>query len=693
MDSNNSITDESDHDIILNSSTNQNSSNQNLLSPDSANAFSMIQNSWIENWTDPLPTNKEDRIKQALKLMENEELAFNNGKKIKKHSIRQIAVFFKIPKSTLYDRLKNKLPSQITIQQSTLPTSTPTSTTLKKNSISSHRLQMKISPERELKLIEQIKLLCQIMGNILNPTQIKNFIITSLDDNQIILGKKWVHNFIRRHETSIIYGSLNHNNNNIQLINLRNSRNHFPYLWKCFVPLLQSVLNKNVSFYYITRSSINKKNLSSIFTCFEISIDKSLHHNNTTSFKILPKFKPIAIIFPDFFELDNSNPNSNSLLQIQNENTNTTVTSNNGNNNFLDINLPNNENSTNLLKNKSLKKIKSDPTTTTSNITPQDEKIQKQFKLDKLNSIFLRFYEKCGKVYNKQNPNQPFIIFEGLNDLYNWTPNFILENISINHFLSLPWNQSIFQETIIYQFKDYLLDIKNSIKSMNSTQLKSLEFDLDSQNLDLNIINKQFANVVSNISSNTTNNNTTNLIIDDDSSNDTLNLANRLTKSINNNHSNNNNNNNNTANTTNNIQATPQDLLPDVELNMFTTPSPFTSSTNNNTNNSNSNTNTNNNNNNRQDTNNSTMLTTGLSMITDVQPSSLTRKNNHNNPTNSMEIQAPLNIFEDNSVVQLQDIVRTIEANEDNIFADVLNGDAKLQLEDIFRRLKEIIPH
>lgn len=69
---------------------------------------------WNQIFNDPISSEREKRIQQALDFMDTENKAYQTNKKLTKHSFRQIAQFFSVPKSTLYDRTKSKQPGKNT---------------------------------------------------------------------------------------------------------------------------------------------------------------------------------------------------------------------------------------------------------------------------------------------------------------------------------------------------------------------------------------------------------------------------------------------------------------------------------------------------------------------------------------------------------------------------------------------------
>lgn len=417
------------------------------LTAAAAAAVASIQDVWSENFNEPLPTNKEERIQQALEFMRNEKHAHAADKNIKKHSIRQIALFFQVPKSTLYDRLKNR---------ALLPNGGKTGNAVEASPVSTysmssraHSQQMKISMEKEEALLQQTKKLCHALGNTINLTHLKDF-ITSLADG-VSLGKKWVHNFTRRHDSDLIYGTLS-SRFNVRVSSSKNCRCNFEYLWRCFIPLLQETVKKlpqDEPFYYITKTSIHQPSMTSIFTCFEVK-------PRDLSVRLFGE--PHLVMFPDYFgksftQRDLGKDPTTSIM--------------NGNENIDHENLRDN-----------------DPTT--ENIMNRHEKLQKHYKIDKLNTVFASIYEHCCTSSNLSPGTVPLVVFEGFTDRYNWDPLAGKDMVHLGRFLAVPWNQQIFQQLISKQMMNIVNDVTRR-SSMVPSQLTDMETDTVLHHTDLDM--------------------------------------------------------------------------------------------------------------------------------------------------------------------------------------------------------------
>lgn len=642
------------------------------LSLDSASA---IRNSWIENWSEPLPTNKEDRIQQALKLMKTEEDAFNMGKNVKKHSIRQIALFFKIPKSTLYDRLKNRTPTTIN-NSLNMHSNTNTNKSksiekknelknINKNPLSSHRLQMKLSPEKEQELLTKLKTLCHLTGNILTPGQIKKFITTCLDDDTT-LGKKWVHNFLRRHDNDIIYGS-SQILPNVQISNARNSRNHFSYLRKCFIQLFEEklkILPNDTTFYYIVRSCLDQKNMSSIFTCFEISI---------TEMKITTKFKPIIVLFPRFIEktknksstTTTTNNNQNLSFIFPNSNSSTGKMSDINPSNSIEDNLSfanvNQQDSNfNTISKPSIDNISEKNKQPNYNkSTVKDDKIHKQAKIEKLNSIFIRFYSECLSLNKSEKKSKnPFIIFEGLTDRYNWDFEFLSQRISDkDNFLTVPWNESIIQNNILHQLRTIVSDITTDLISMKTNQLSSLELDIDPSNLNTDIIRSSFFEIFHTASNQSLKQKNLNNIQDQEI------LSRQKQKNVSTIQNTKNNSYNDDKSPPSSNKSLLSTIPSDVNLNFYG--------------------------------NFNSLPPTGSN-----SPKQSLNNENSNISKSTPDFISPNNILQNenadkyngSTMTQLQSVIKMVEENEKHIY-DGMSTDSKTCLKEIFKQIKDIAPH
>lgn len=454
-----------------------------------AAAVASVQDAWAENFHEPLPTNKEDRIKQALEFMRSEGQAHAADKNMKKHSIRQIAMFFQVPKSTLYDRLKHTAAHAN-------PNGGPENTRMNMAgptySVSSraHSQQMKLSPERELTLLHQLHDLCHALGNTLNLTHIRDFIISLVQG--VTLGKKWVHNFNRRHDDAVVYGT-HSSQYNVKMMNSKSCRSNYEYLWKCFVPLLQeriSQLPADEPFFYITRTCIHQASMSSIFTCFKIV------PGDLTMTMVFP---PRVVLFPDYFgriylqlrDLKRSEDRhgygvaavGDEADEVERSSASSSSASSAGS--------------------RAIDKNEKDHGVDHNKINNQ-EKLQKEFKLRKLNQVFHRLYTDCclhtgqphngGEITipNGQEPlteqaskeQVPLVIFEGFEDRYNWDPLICRSLVVLGKFLAFPWNHQLFQKMIAAELQAVVDNVAQSA-SITATQLSSMELDLDQVEINL----------------------------------------------------------------------------------------------------------------------------------------------------------------------------------------------------------------
>ncbi|EDO16976.1 hypothetical protein Kpol_1041p34 [Vanderwaltozyma polyspora DSM 70294] len=414
--------------------------------------------SWVQDFIDPLPTDKEERIRKAIEFMQVESSVNVEGRNSKKHSIRQIALVFQIPKSTLYDRLKSNSNStnknagntdklgdincssgsvdngNVNAKRRKVGSRSIVSTTggSAANSLRSHAQQMKLSVEREELLINHIRNMNHALGNTMKTSKLKEFIFSLTED--IFLGKKWVQNFIKRNEHSIIYGSVN-SQHNIQISNLKNSINNFELLWDCFLPLYKETINglkqRNEPFYLIVKSCIHEQSMSSLFTCLKIS---------PVDFEIELIGTPLVVLFADYY-----GKNINVVSVDNTDNTENT-----------------------------LKKSK----------TSKDDKLKKEFKLDKLNETFKSIYSNCVSLHEDNGTaNVPMVFFEGFQLNYNWEPLQCNELVTSGKFISFPWNQSITRDEIVALYNEQMsTTLETQTTFDNATNFKVTGIELNTSN-------------------------------------------------------------------------------------------------------------------------------------------------------------------------------------------------------------------
>lgn len=118
------------------------------------------------------------------------------------------------------------------------------------------------------------------------------------------------------------------------------------------------------------------------------------------------------------------------------------------------------------------------------------EKFQKQYKVDKLNEVFAGIYADCCTKRNADTGSEselmPFVVFEGFNDRYNWDPLACKSLVHLGHFLALPWNQQIFQQSISKQLINVVDNVARS-SSILATQLSVMETTLEHTDLDMSM--------------------------------------------------------------------------------------------------------------------------------------------------------------------------------------------------------------
>lgn len=136
------------------------------------------------------------------------------------------------------------------------------------------------------------------------------------------------------------------------------------------------------------------------------------------------------------------------------------------------------------------------------------EKLQKEFKLRKLNHVFHSVYAECcaqstqlpngeeathgsegvqnGEGFTEQAPTDqvPLVIFEGFEDRYSWDPLICKSLVVLGRFLAFPWNHQLFQKMIGAELQAVVDNVAQSA-SITATQLSSMELDLDQVELNL----------------------------------------------------------------------------------------------------------------------------------------------------------------------------------------------------------------
>lgn len=449
------------------------------------NALDSIHRTWMETQNHaPLSSNKEERIKQAVYFMITEEQNRLRDNSIKKHSYRQVSLYFKIPKSTLYDRLKYKnvanvdngttteIPNEIRYKtkhgfdgshsksafnnemekdgsQNAFVNSGIGDLNHEYNS-KSYRKQMKITPDKEKQLIDNVRLLCHAMGNIMNRTQIKACVKSLTDD--IPLGKKWLQNFMNRHKDSVLYG-IESGPIHVTTKNINNGRNNSAYLWKCFVALLQEKvknLSRNQPFFYITRTCIHRQSRSSLFTCFKI---------DSSNYSIDLLFSPKVIIFPDYF-------NNRPYMNIQDSD-----------NNILEHNM------------------------THIDDISYNERLWKN-KNGKLTKLLLDIINICSNYssHGVSNTNEvhkklPLVAFEGFDEQFNWDP-IICDQISKSStLLSVPWKEQLFQEITYSETNQKITKYIDDMSNKSQHELP-LEFEVNDIDLNLKVLQQAFTKLM-----------------------------------------------------------------------------------------------------------------------------------------------------------------------------------------------------
>lgn len=457
-------------DILLNATSNANDVGIEPFLGDASynastlNALDAIHQTWIQTFNMPLSSSKEDRIKQAVNFMNAEENDSLQNRKVKKHSYRQIALYFKIPKSTLYDRLKhksnngqihsiNKVSTSHGKNNSSLNKIDKPNKSNSNNGLNlvvfnnashgemidfhykSYEKQMKLTFEKEEDLLSEIKSLCLGIGNIMNRSQINSFVKSKVSN--VRLGKTWFQNFLNRHKDKVLYG-FESSYYNVTVAELKNGRNNSAFLWKCYINEVKSILSareSNKPIYFIIRTNLHKQSRSSIFTVLKIT-------NDNYSIKLLTS--PKVIVFQEFFNCKG----------------------------YFNFSMNSNENS---------------PVASTVQSPIEYEKIMK-LKNKKLTKIISDSVLECVAHYlslDSTTPDEkPLILFEGFDEQFNWDIPTCKKIVDLCKFMAVPWKEQLFQEELFAELNERIFALIQGLTLTGSDQFP-VEFDLENTSLDL----------------------------------------------------------------------------------------------------------------------------------------------------------------------------------------------------------------
>lgn len=256
-----------------------------------------------------LPLSKEERIRLALDFVrsqhsgddrdvsstmcENEDMVSGEGihkdgkgyGRKQKHTIRQIAMYFQIPKSTLYDRMRadqgmkrqrssksGRISKQVTVDMDLYSTLTGNTGQTDVSKIYSHTSQMKFSPEMEEQLVNNIQGCALGYGNLPLISELRSGVAQI--NNAAVLGNKWINGFIKRHAEEVIYGSDTTNSDelSIKFGDFKQWANKFTHLHGIFVHLLRTRMMSCKRFQYIFKYVVRRPNCAARHILFLIDI-------------------------------------------------------------------------------------------------------------------------------------------------------------------------------------------------------------------------------------------------------------------------------------------------------------------------------------------------------------------------------------------------------------------------------------
>ncbi|CDO95085.1 unnamed protein product [Kluyveromyces dobzhanskii CBS 2104] len=240
-----------------------------------------------------LPIGKEERIKLALAFIREQygnkehtasfdkdnqpnpnELKLAKTEKKRKSTIRQIALYFQIPKSTLYDRMKadqgQKRQRTVVNRSRVIPPATESKQYTDVDDelqaiqlverqdpakVYAHTSQMKFSPEEESAIVHDIQRYMLAYGNLPLISNLKDCISNAT--SAVPLGNKWISSFIRRHAEESIYGNTDNRVANAKFKDFKQWKNRFGRLYDVFLLQFQLKMKKCSQFQYICRYTPN----------------------------------------------------------------------------------------------------------------------------------------------------------------------------------------------------------------------------------------------------------------------------------------------------------------------------------------------------------------------------------------------------------------------------------------------------
>lgn len=445
-----------------------------------------IDTLWKQYFNAPMAMDKEKRIQQAVDFMEKENQLHLMDKEIVKHSFRQIAQFFKVPKSTLYDRARSnkqngknqdlsttvshetsslmadmnhdidvgldtpETHSFVTIEpeslrsassqnrvtprrKSILPTVSMSATdrtadlpmnrakrkldTPSESRYKRYEVQMKLSVNKEFQLLDEIRDISHAYGCVISKNQMEDYIKSHID-NKVELGKTWLRSFLNRHKDHIIYGN-------------ETCFNTIP------IELIKEV----------------KGNYECLTKCIVDDVHMKLHN---------PKYEVQHVFIISYLKLNNFGVNKNSITICLD------VSLQDGSVKFV---MP----SRLLLYTNQNKSFENDDAyedqwSINENYNGQKYRIINKGIREMINECVRRQELEDSRV------KKPLILFEGFTEAFHWDVPLCEEVLKISNFISLPWNEHLFRDTLFQHLHQKLFQAMENITVVSDS--KGHEFNI-----------------------------------------------------------------------------------------------------------------------------------------------------------------------------------------------------------------------
>ena len=286
-----------------------------------------------------------------------------------------------------------------------------------------YEVQMKLSVNKEFELLNEMRLISQVYGNIISKNQMDEYIKSHVD-SKIELGKTWLRSFLNRHKDHIIYGNENcYNTLPIQLI--KKVKGNSDCLRKCIVDDVHYRLNEYkafnphvyiICFLPLSNFGVNK---NSITLCLDVSVNEG-----TVKFVLPPR-----------------------LLMYSTQ----TSTNNNGKD------------------------------------YEEQWSIKENYNQDKINSInngIKYMINACVKRHQSSNSEyirklpKPLILFEGFTEAFHWDIKLCEKVLELSDFLTIPCNEHIFRDILFHHLHQKLFQTMETIDINSSGDDSCHEFNI-----------------------------------------------------------------------------------------------------------------------------------------------------------------------------------------------------------------------